>query len=244
MSTFSFFTRIFKNEPFPFHLVKTDMHSHLIPGVDDGAPTVEESILLINGLADLGYEKLITSPHIMQDLYPNSPASIDNGFQQIKARNKKLILKKAAAEYFLDDHVTELLANNKQLLTISEQMVLVEFSFLSPPLGMREMLFGLQIKGYKPILAHPERYSYFHGDLDKYHELKDSGCTLQCNILSFGGYYGRETQEAAEYLVKAGLVDMLGTDLHHQRHLHALRKLPFTKALQRLMEKELINTRL
>ena len=238
---------IFKKKPsagaFPFERLKADMHSHLIPAVDDGSPSVEESLKLIKGLLELGYEKLITSPHIMQDMYPNNPQSIGMGYDEIK-RDWADVPLKFAAEYFLDDHVQDLLARDQKLLTLKDNLVLVEFSFISPPMGYKEMIFELQMKGYQPILAHPERYTYFHRQPRIYDEIKASGCLFQSNILAFSGYYGGSVREAADYLVDHNLVELLGTDLHHERHLGNLRELPFTPALQKLLDRELLNSSL
>ncbi|HLO81469.1 MAG TPA: CpsB/CapC family capsule biosynthesis tyrosine phosphatase [Chitinophagaceae bacterium] len=240
---FSIFKKKSSPGAFPFERLKADMHSHLIPAVDDGSPSVEESLILIKGMLELGYEKLITSPHVMQDMYPNNPQSLGMGYDEIK-RDWPDVPLTFAAEYFLDDHVLDLLAKDQKLLTIKDNMVLVEFSFISPPMGYKEMIFELQMKGYQPILAHPERYSYFHRQPREFDELKASGCLFQSNILSFSGYYGGSVKDAAEYLVNHNLVELLGTDLHHQRHLGHLRELPFTPALQKLIDRELLNSSL
>lgn len=236
---FSIFRKNNQSDIFPFHLLKTDMHSHLIPGIDDGSPDVETSFHLMNGLKNLGYEKLVTSPHVMQDLYPNNSLTIHNGYAQLKAawQEKTEIPLKPAAEYFLDDHVFKDIMQGQKLLTIKDNLLLFEISFASPPLGLREMLFEMQLKGYELILAHPERYSYMHYNFKKeYDALRNAGCHFQCNLLSFSGYYGKPTRDAAEFLVKEGMVDFLGTDLHHDRHLEALQTLPFTTSLRRLMD--------
>jgi protein-tyrosine phosphatase len=238
---FSFFKKSLPHDPFPFHELGKDMHSHLIPGVDDGSPDPGESKLLIDGLIDLGYSYLITSPHIMQDMYPNSPETLGAGYEQLVKSWSGELPCRFAAEYFLDDHVMKLVENGEPLLTVSGPKVLVELSFISRPMALKEMLFNLQIAGYEPILAHPERYTYLHRDPSFYQEIKDTGCTFQCNILSFSGYYGDTIREAAEFLVGKNLVEMLGTDLHHQRHLAALRQLNFTPALRKLMSKPLLN---
>jgi tyrosine-protein phosphatase YwqE len=111
-------------------------------------------------------------------------------------------------------------------------------------MGLKELIFDLQMKGYDPILAHPERYTYFHREPAFYEEIRQTGCSFQCNILSFSGYYGDVIREAAEFLVSKNLVDLLGTDLHHHRHLKALRELSFYPALRKLMEKPLLNSEL
>lgn len=241
---FSIFKKKLPAEPFPFHLLEKDMHSHLIPGVDDGSPDPGESVSLINGMLELGFGFLITSPHIMQDLYPNSPETLESGFQRLKGQWPGELPCRFAAEYFLDDHVTALLAKESPLLTVSGSKVLVELSFVSRPMGLKDMIFNLQMAGYEPILAHPERYTYFHREPGLYQEIREAGCLMQCNILAFSGYYGETIREAAEYLVSKDLVDLLGTDLHHQRHLTALRQLPFTPSLQKLMGRPLLNNTL
>ncbi|WP_315819873.1 tyrosine-protein phosphatase [Paraflavitalea speifideaquila] len=205
------------------------MHSHLLPGIDDGSPDEATSLMLIKGLQQLGYRQFITTPHIMWDVHQNDVNSISNahgvlqGAIQQEGLNVPL---KAAAEYFLDDHFEGLLNKNIPLLTVKDNWVLVEFSFVAPPRNLKELLFELQIKGYKPILAHPERYSYLVSQKGWYDELKEAGCYFQLNLLSFTGYYGKIPNELAQYLVKKKYIDLLGTDLHHERHLDALRTSP------------------
>ena len=217
------------------------MHSHLLPGIDDGSPDIETSLSLIRGLEDLGYTRLITTPHAMEDLYPNNRETIQAAFM---ALNDELVAQmpesrvQFAAEYMLDGNVENLLEKRIPLLTIKDNWVLVELSFASPPIYLKELLFNLQVQGYQPILAHPERYSYYHAQPRIYAQVKAMGCLFQSNLLSFSGYYGSSARQAAEYLVKEGMVDLLGTDLHHQRHLSHLRELPFTPALATLLDKK------
>jgi len=205
------------------------MHSHLVPGIDDGAQDVESSIELVNGLVDMGYQKLITTPHILWDIYKNDVKTITpahNSLLEALKTNKIKVPVSFAAEYFLDDHVDELIEKNVPLLTIKNKWTLVEFSFVSAPLDLKEKLFSLQIAGYFPILAHPERYTYFNRDRNVYDELKEAGYYFQVNILSLVGYYGKAPQELAQYLVKKKYVDLLGTDMHHIRHLNTLQTSP------------------
>ena len=204
----------------------TDMHSHLLPGIDDGSPDDATSLTLIRGLQQLGYRKFITTPHIMWDVHKNDASSITKAevqLQQSLEQEALVVPIRAAAEYYLDDHFDDLLRRNIPLLTIKGNWVLVEFSFVTTPMNVKEKLFELQIKGYKPILAHPERYNYLVSQKNWYDELKEAGCYFQLNLLSFTGYYGKIPQELAQYLVKKKYIDLLGTDLHHQRHLDALR---------------------
>lgn len=204
----------------------TDMHSHLIPGIDDGATDPANSIELINGLMELGYQKFIATPHILWDIFKNNKATINPAFERLESalgENNIRVPIKFAAEYFLDYHVDELIEDEIPLLTLKDNWVLVEFSFVSAPLDLNEKLFSLQMSGYQPVIAHPERYTYFGKSKEKYEELKEAGYFLQLNLLSLTGYYGKIPQEIAMMLVKNRLVDFLGTDIHHERHLHALR---------------------
>jgi protein-tyrosine phosphatase len=220
------------------------MHSHLIPGIDDGAPDMEISLRLIRGLIDLGYKKIITTPHILSDIYPNTPATIKPGCQDVLAelqRQKISVEFSAAAEYLMDDHFIRMLEENDPLLTLKDKMVLVELSFAVPAINLKEILFQMQIKGYQPILAHPERYLYFGANKDWYDQLKESGCLFQLNLLSLRGYYGKASLELAQYLVKKKYVDLLGTDLHHERHLENLGSSPqLMDTVNRLIDSGLI----
>jgi protein-tyrosine phosphatase len=203
----------------------TDMHSHLLPGIDDGSPDDATSLLLIKGLQQLGYQQFITTPHILWDVHKNDAASITKAHGQLQAalqQEQLTVPIRAAAEYYLDDHFDELLRKDVPLLPIKDNLVLVEFSFVTMPLNVKEKLFELQIKGYKPILAHPERYSYLLPQKQVFDELKQAGCYFQLNLLSLTGYYGKATQDLAAYLIKKKYIDYLGTDLHHDRHLQAL----------------------
>jgi protein-tyrosine phosphatase len=220
---FSFFKRKYSTPPPDFSAIKTDMHSHLLPGIDDGAPDLETSMQLIKGLEDLGYQQFITTPHIMWDMYKNTPLTIGDALKTIQRETSYNNIR-AAAEYFIDDHFDDMLENNEPLLTISAKRVLVEFSFVAPPLDLKEQLFKMQIKGYEPVLAHPERYTYFAGNKSLFDDFKSMGCLFQLNLLSLSGYYGKIPQELAGYLISKNHIDLVGTDLHHHRHLDALRK--------------------
>ena len=220
--------------------IATDMHSHLLPGIDDGSPDVETSIALIRGMMELGYKKFITTPHVMWDIYQNTHETIKTAHAVLKEALKKEKIKvhiRAAAEYFLDDHFDQLLDYNTPLLTIHNNLVLVEFSFVNAPFDLKEKLFKLQMNGYQPVLAHPERYLYFKDNKEFYDLLKDAGCLFQLNLLSLSNYYGKASTELAHYLIKKNYIDLLGTDLHHERHLEALRYSGSTiETIQRLLD--------
>ena len=201
------------------------MHSHLIPGIDDGAPDLETSVRLVRGLMDLGYKKIITTPHINADIFGNTPAIIRTGQAELSKELERQgmdIQVSAAAEYLIDDRFVQMLENDEPLLTFQDRLVLVELSFVVPAMNLKEILFQLQLKGYQPVLAHPERYLYFGANKGWYEQLRDAGCLFQLNLLSFSGYYGPESRQLVEYLVKKKYVDLLGTDLHHDKQLEVL----------------------
>ena len=222
-----------------YSLLKTDMHSHLLPGIDDGSPDLETSLQLIRGMSALGYTKLITTPHIMWDMYKNTRDIILNKLDKLREAVKAEGIPveiNAAAEYFLDDHVAELLRNKEPLLTVSENRVLVEFSLAQPPMSLKEILFEMQMQDYQPVIAHPERYIYLQQNKELYEELKDIGCLFQLNMLSLSNHYGRSVHELAQHLIKKGYYDLVGTDLHHARHLEALANPALGPGLQKLLD--------
>jgi tyrosine-protein phosphatase YwqE len=210
----------------PLAALGCDMHSHLIPGIDDGAPDMDTTIRLIKGMAELGYKRLVTTPHINGDVYPNTIEIIRAGEAAVTEQLRKEGMGmgfRAAAEHLLDDHFTRALSAGEPFLTLKDNLLLVELSFAVPLINLKEIIFDIQLKGYIPVLAHPERYLYFAVNKGWYDQLRDAGCLFQLNLLSFAGYYGRDAQELAGWLVKKNYVEFLGSDLHHYRHLEMLR---------------------
>jgi protein-tyrosine phosphatase len=235
---FKLFSRS-KPGPADLSFLKADMHSHLLPGIDDGSPDLATSLKLVKGMVDLGYTKLITTPHVLWEMYPNTSEIIlqkrDLLREAVKAEGLEVEVH-AAAEYFLDDHVGALVSDNQPLLPISGNMVLVEFSMAYPSHSLKDILFGMQMQNYQPIIAHPERYAYLEGNKAFYDELKEIGCMFQLNLLSLGGHYGRSVQELAQYLIKKGYYDLVGTDLHNVRHLEALKNPAISTSLRKLFD--------
>lgn len=203
---------------------QTDIHSHILPGVDDGAADVSQSVELISGLYALGIRRCVATPHIIGDLYRNTPETIRQALETARAActaaNIPMQLE-AAAEYMLDDYFMKLLAG-EPLLTIQDNYLLTELPYSILPHNIGEMVFAMITSGYQPILAHPERYFYFHRDFEQYRRFKEFGFHLQVNLLSLTGYYGKEVAQAAKYILDKGLASFVGTDLHHKRHLAAL----------------------
>ena len=211
-----------------FSFLGTDMHSHLIPGIDDGSPDIETSIELIRRLRDRGYRKIITSPHVHQEFYPeNTKERILAGLETVRKAVADLHLNvevNVAAEYFLDNSfMMQVLP--KGLLTFGNNYVLVEVSMAGWPRQFDNMIFEIQSAGYTPVLAHPERYVYEH-NADTFLELKGRGILMQMNLLAPAGYYGRTIKGIAEKYLDAGLYDLFGTDCHHHRHAERLAMMP------------------
>jgi tyrosine-protein phosphatase YwqE len=201
------------------------MHSHILPGIDDGSPDVETSILLIKGLMKQGVTSSIATPHVIGDMYRNTPDTIfaaQKLLQEELDRQQIKFTLRSAAEYMLDNYFFEMLSNKALLLPLHENIILTEFSYSSQPDHIEKMSFSIITEGYSPVLAHPERYYYLHQNYKSFYRLKELGFLLQVNLLSLTGYYGKDVEKAALYLIKNDLVSYLGTDLHHERHLAAL----------------------
>lgn len=237
-----FFNRIFGSKPdiLPGTLLKTDIHSHFIPGIDDGATSLEDSIALIRKMRDLGYERLITTPHIMSDFYRNTPEIILEGLEKVKsaiaAEGIEIVLE-AAAEYYCDSAFEKSIVQGAPLLSFAGKHILFELSYLNPSDIFETVVFKLQMEGYTPILAHPERYPYWYHSFDQYISLKERGILLQVNIASLTGHYGTGPKRIAERLIEAGLVDFLGSDVHKLSHIDLM-----VKASRERSFRELINS--
>lgn len=212
-----------------------DIHAHLLPEIDDGAQNLEESIELIQKMYDFGIRNFVCTPHIMEGFWENTPETISTALSNLKSelatKGIQDIKIRAAAEYMLDNQFNDLL-KLKNLLTLKGNYLLVEMSYLNPPMNLHEVLFNIQIIGYKPVLAHPERYGVYHKKFDEYKKLKDAGCLFQLNLLSLSSYYGKEVQHTALKLLKKEMIDFVGTDTHHMRHLNALKMITDKKILQ------------
>lgn len=200
-----------------------DIHSHLLPGIDDGAKDEYDSLALIQSLKNYGFSQFITTPHILTGVWNNTKTGIQETEESTKQFLNSNGIKnnfKAAAEYLIDDTFLKLI-KAEPLLTIKDNYVLVEMSYLNPPMQLYDILFELQLKGYKPILAHPERYLFYHQKTEEYNKLKKAGCLFQLNLLSVTGYYGKGVADACIKLLDSKMIDFVGSDVHHQRHVDA-----------------------
>ena len=201
-----------------------DIHSHLLPGIDDGAKTIKETNKLASSFQEIGVSQFITTPHISHYIYNNSPEDIiaKHKETQLSIDSEKIKIPfQAAAEYFMDDWFESHFQNEK-LLTLKDNYVLVEMSYINAPVQLYNILFDLQVAGYIPVLAHPERYLFYHKNLNEYDKLKKAGCLFQLNLLAIVGYYGAGITRVAEELLKKGMYDFVGTDVHHGNHIASL----------------------
>lgn len=223
--------------------IGVDMHSHIIPGIDDGPKTIEESVILVEQMMTLGYKGIVTTPHIRSDHYPNTIQTINKGVTNLQnALNEKGIHfpVRAAAEYFIDSSFVELL-ENEPLLTINDKQVLIEFSFVFEPSKLFDIIFKIQTAGYTPILAHAERYTFYQKNIERLKQLKERGCLLQLNLISLSGYYSSQVKFVAENIIKNNLYDYCGSDVHHMKHIDALKKLLKSESMNQLLNYPFLN---
>ncbi|MBK7102102.1 MAG: capsular biosynthesis protein [Flavobacteriales bacterium] len=211
--------------PVDLGVLGVDIHSHFIPGIDDGAQTMEQSMELLSAMAELGYRKVITTPHNMADGYKNTPEIILGGLERVRdeVRQRGIAIEvDAAAEYYLDHELEKKVADRK-ILTFGQEMVLFELPFISEPNMLLEIVFQMQTAGYRPVLAHPERYAFWYTDFTKYERLKERGVLFQLNMIALSGAYGPQAKQIAERLVDAGHYELLGSDCHNMNHVQAIK---------------------
>ena len=228
-------------------IFKVDMHSHLIPGIDDGSKSMDQTIAMLAKFERMGYQKVITTPHVMSDYYRNTSEIILSGLADVRNELSKLNLKiqiEAAAEYYFDDTLVEKLINKEQLLVFGDNYVLFEFSFHSKPDQIEKLFFELLTQGYKPVLAHFERYLYFNDPIRLAKEWREKGILIQLNFNSIFGHYGPEVKLQAERLIDSGEIEFAATDCHHIDHLLILESNSTKSYLHKLSHLDLKNNQL
>ena len=204
--------------------LRCDLHAHWLPGIDDGAKDMEETLAMLRRYEDLGYRELVATPHIMAGVHENEPEGIVA--QLVKVREAAAaagvdLRLSAAAEYMIDEAFAGHM--DRGLMCVKDDKVLVEQSYVRQFPAFKEMLYEMQLRNYVPVLAHPERYFYWHRHkLKVYEQLAGKGVLLQLNLLSLVGYYGKEVRKVAEAILEAGLYSCAGTDAHSPAHLDAL----------------------
>ena len=247
------FHRIFSKkevllDPIDLNQLKTDLHSHLIPGIDDGSATMEDTVALLRKFEELGYQKVVTTPHVMSDYYINTPEIINAGLENVREaiqENGLNMAIEAAAEYNLEPEFEKLIEEENVLTFGKENFLLFELSFFEEPKRLNETIWTMREKGYNPVLAHVERYAYWHQDYDKVEEMINRGVKLQLNIGSITGSYGPEVKTFAERLIKDEVIEFIGSDCHHMQHLEMIeyaRRLPSFQQL--IKQDQLLNTQL
>jgi tyrosine-protein phosphatase YwqE len=234
-------------EPIDLSFLRNDIHSHLIPGIDDGSPDMETTIMLLKKFIDLGYKKVITTPHVMSDYYKNTPEIILSSLDKVKTEIKKNNLSieiEAAAEYNLEPEFEDLLEKNNLLTFGPEKYLLFELSFFDEPPRLNDIIWKMREKGVSPVLAHVERYAYWHKDYDKIEEMINRGVKLQLNIGSVTGAYGPEVKKVADRLIKDKVIDFVGSDCHHQQHLEMIKHASRLPIFHSLVQQEQILNKL
>lgn len=218
-----------------------DIHSHILPGIDDGPKNINESIDLIKKMNELGFSKIIGTPHTYPGLYENTNESIKKSFNSLQDKLEPSLKIEFASEYIIEEGLIEK-AKNKSLLTIKENYVLIEMSFVSAPLNLYEVIFHLKLYGYIPVLAHPERYIFYHNNFDEYIKLKDFGCKFQLNLLSSTGYYGKDILKISDKLLDRNLINFVGSDIHSEKHLEHFNHKVLSKKINKLKKSIEANT--
>lgn len=199
-----------------------DIHSHILPGIDDGAKNTSDSVQLLSEFQQLGFSKVIGTPHTYKGVHDNTNASIKSSFDILNEQDLPNVDIGYASEYMLDFSLFERI-ENKSLLTLKDNFVLVEMSYVSKPTHLFDLIFKLKVNGYIPVMAHPERYRFLFDDFNQYKILQDRGCLFQLNLLSITGYYGYDVLKIADKLLKNNLISFVGSDVHHQRHIACIK---------------------
>jgi protein-tyrosine phosphatase len=235
---FSFFKKKEKSKQearFNYESIVVDMHSHVLPGIDDGAQTVEESVVLVKRMMELGIKKIIATPHIMIDFYRNTPETINGALNLLRDElvNQGIDVKlEAGAEHYFDE-TFEPRIDKGELVSFGDNYVLYEYPFINQPPNWFEAMQKMLKAGFKPILAHPERYPYL--SMDTISMMRGWGCNMQLNTISLVGYYGRDTKKRAEEMIDLKLVDFISSDMHNPRHADALRGALTTAYIEKLL---------
>lgn len=215
-----------------------------MPGLDDGVSTPEETLACLTQLANWGIKKVITTPHVSRDWYPNDTLAIQQGLadvRQLIADNQLPITIDVAAEYMLDDFFMDMLKHEDMLSFGERRFLLFETGWSSAPLNLGDMAFRIQTNGYTPVLAHPERYKYYHTDKAALHHLRDIGCLFQLNWMSLSGRYGSQVEKQARFLLQQHWVDFIGSDMHRPADLDTMARLFKSGDMKLLEEQTLLN---
>ena len=237
---------IFKSKPTLNELIPNgfvDIHSHILPGIDDGAKNINQSLKLISNMKKVGFTKIYGTPHVYPGVYNNDDDDIKKSYKSLEKYLKNDVIDvKYASEYMLDDTLLRKI-DNKSLLTINNNYVLIELGFISPPPNLDEIIFRLILNGYIPVIAHPERYLYFDNNFNKFYNLKKNGCKFQLNLLSLTGYYGKIVLKMSKKLIEDKIIDYVASDIHNNEHIIEFEKKIKIKNVEEI-EKIVENTKI
>tara|TARA_Y100000766_G_scaffold274920_1_gene277392 strand:+ start:144 stop:875 length:732 start_codon:yes stop_codon:yes gene_type:complete len=212
---------LFKSKPTLKDLIPkgfVDIHSHILPGIDDGAKNINESLKLISKMKNLGFSKIIATPHTYQGLYNNTNESIIKSYEKLSNKFENGIKVCFASEYLIDETIMERIKKN-EILCLKDKFLLLETSFIDYPLNLYDIIFEIKLNGYIPVIAHPERYIYMHNDFKSYYKLKKMGCKFQLNLLSLTGFYGKDIRIISKKMINKNLIDFAGSDIHNLNHI-------------------------
>lgn len=221
---FNIFNRKKELQKLPF---TTDIHNHIVPGVDDGSHSISESIELLEHMADWGITRVYASPHSTHDTFENTPQSIQDSALKLKAEIQSIGMP-IDFDYHMEYRIDEYFMRHFEsgdVITLPNKYILIENTFSHEPWGLEQLLYRIKYAGYTPILAHPERYRYYSKrNRHRYEELHNFGLYFQLNLLSLAGHYGKDERDTALYLLENGLVQFIGTDLHRMSHVESIEK--------------------
>ena len=224
--------------------LKWDMHNHILFGIDDGSKTIENSLIMARKFVDLGYTKIIATPHVMANYYENTPEIINEKKDLLNTAliaNSIPLQIEFAAEYYIDEYFLERVKNREALMTFNKEYILVETSFLNKPIFFTELIFDLRTQGYTPIFAHPERYVYLQNNFEQVEKILETGIKFQINLLSLVGYYSPTAKKLAQWLIQNGHYSFLGTDAHSTNHLELLNEVFQSKLFSKVDFSKVIN---
>jgi len=223
--------QFFKKHQKPLFEGLCDMHNHLLPSTDDGSKDIAMSSKMLEGYLALGFNSVIPTPHVYQELYPNTPETVKDAFGNLSKHCLKEEIVKVpsyGAEYMVDEVFMKNLESGIPELLLKEKYILLEINFFGATTMLESACFQLQQKELRPILAHPERYHLME-NVATYKALKNKGFYFQLNALSLMGHYGPQVKQKSEKLLQAGLYDLVATDAHHPNHLKILQSLRLSK---------------
>lgn len=248
MSIFNILGKKQHNTDTTFLFYDTEVHCHILPGIDDGSPDVETSVALVQQMKNWGIQRIITTSHVTESTFENTPETIHAAYEKLRHALDERgidIEINLSAEYRMDEYFLEQLKEG-QIMPFPGNYILIENSFFQPFWELRELVFELQLKGYTPMLAHPERYMYYHSTPQIYKELHDQGLLFQVNLLSLAGYYNSNIKEIAWKLLDNGMVDLIGSDMHHLQHAAHITKFIGSKEYEKLKQKagNILNNRI